>query len=121
MRKKIFILLSFGLFLLFSNLYSQDDRWLYLKSIDDIFVYYDTETVKQGDNSTIVLLKFINVDDNVNQYVIYKMEFYPCKDYYKLITVTIYPKEGFPFTYTYNEIKEIISDSFEESAYRLFY
>ena len=121
MRKKILILLSSAIFILLSNGYSQDDRWLYVGSNDNVSVYYDNETVKRGDNSTIVLLKFINANDSKNQYIIYKIELYCYKDKYKLITVTVYPFEGVPYTYKYNEIKDIIPESFEETAYRMFY
>ena len=121
MRKKILILLSSAIFILLSNVYSQDDRWLYVGSNDNVSVYYDNETVKRSENSTIVLLKFFNTNDSKNQYIIYKVEFYSNKDYYKLITVTVYPFEGTPYNYKYNEIKDIIPESFEEAAYRMFY
>lgn len=121
MRKKIYILLSSVFFFIMSDIYSQEDRWIYVGCIDDVSVYYDSKMVKSGENSTMVLLKYINISDNINQYIIYKVEFYPNKDYYKLISVTVYPKEGSPYVYTYNETKEIITDSFEETAYKFFY
>jgi hypothetical protein len=121
MRKKILILLSSAIFILLSNVYSQDDRWLYVGSNDNVSVYYDNETVKRSENSTIVLLKFINANDGKNQYIIYKIEFYCNKDQYKLITVTVYPFEGTPYIYKYNEIKDLIPESFEEAAYKMFY
>lgn len=121
MEQRIFILTFSAILIYLSGVNAQDDRWLYVGNNDEVSVYYDNETLKKGDKSIIVTLKFININDDINQYIIYNQEYYRDKDYYKLISITVFPKEGTPYKYNYNEIKEIIPGSFEESAYRIFY
>jgi hypothetical protein len=121
MRIKYYTLITILFLILLTDCYSQDERWLYVTSSDDITVYYDNETVKRSDNTTTVLLKYINAANEDIQYLIYKIDFYRDKNFYKLISVTVYPGNGAPYTYLYNEVKEILPDSIEETAYRIFY